>query len=80
MTTPTNSFSLSLSLSLSRYHYYSEDISNPDGPVSHQSDDLQLLSDEMTLAHDQLIRAEQLREECTKLQQKGKGQLYLIII
>ena len=56
-----------------RYHYYSEDISDPEGPVTHHSEDLQILIDEVSLAREQLSKSEQFRTECAKLQHTGKG-------
>uniref|UniRef100_A0A1X7TED8 Uncharacterized protein n=1 Tax=Amphimedon queenslandica TaxID=400682 RepID=A0A1X7TED8_AMPQE len=61
-----------------RYHYYSEDITDPKGPVTHQSDDLQLLSDEISHAHDQLTQAQQLREACNRLKHPGHRYTYPI--
>jgi hypothetical protein len=68
--TKANTFLSRLSeLTKGRYNYYSEDISDPDGPPTYRSDDLQLLKDEISNAHENLVQAQQLRDECVKLQQ-----------
>ena len=44
--------------------------------MTHQSDDLQLLGDEIGHAHEQLTQAQQLRESCSKLKHGGKNDNY----
>ena len=48
--------------------------------MTHRSDDLQLIEDEISLAKEQLIKAEQLRLECSRLQQIGKGMTIINIL
>ncbi len=61
-----------------RYHYYSESLSDPNGPVTHRSEDLRQLENEIELAEEQLANSKQLYEECSRLKKVGKCTLMCV--
>ncbi|KAI8508392.1 von Willebrand factor type A domain, partial [Branchiostoma belcheri] len=56
-----------------RYHYYSTDGRDPEGPEPFESEDIQLLKQEIERAKSDLSKVAQLRDECAMLDWKNSG-------
>ncbi|CAH1267973.1 VWA3A [Branchiostoma lanceolatum] len=56
-----------------RYHYYSTDGRDPEGPEPFESEDIQLLKQEIERAKSDLAKVAQLRDECAMLDWKNSG-------